>query len=78
MINWLPLMNYLYLDILALFLHPSPPSQWLVRVPLVIMLPQLTQGLPLPYGCNNSIVRRRPLTIPSHYARLSAEDKVKY
>lgn len=46
-----------HLHILALFLHPSPPSQWLVRAPLVIMLPQLTHGLPLPYGCNNSIVR---------------------
>ncbi|KAA8590117.1 hypothetical protein FQN60_014051 [Etheostoma spectabile] len=30
-----------------------PPSQWLVRAPLVIMLPQLMQGFPLPYGCNN-------------------------
>lgn len=41
-----------YLLIFVLFLHPSPPSQWLLRVPLVIMLPQVMQGFPLPYGCN--------------------------
>lgn len=43
----------MYLLILTLFLHPSPPSQWLERAPLVIMLPQLVQGLPLPYGYND-------------------------
>lgn len=47
----------MYLLILTLFLHPSPPSQWLVRAPLVIMLPQLMQGFPLPYGCNNKRCR---------------------
>lgn len=62
------LIDYLYRFILALFLHPSPPSQWLVRVPLVIMLPQLMQGLPLPYGCNNNVNRRQVLTSPFHYS----------
>lgn len=42
-----------YLLILTLFLHPCPPSQWLVYVPLVIMPPQLTHGFPLPYGCKS-------------------------
>lgn len=45
----------MYLLILTLFLHPSPPSQWLLRAPLVIMLPQVMQGFPLPYGCNNNV-----------------------
>lgn len=43
-----------YLLILALFLQPSPPSQWLLRVPRVIMLPQLVHGFPFPYGCNTA------------------------
>lgn len=47
-----------YLLIFVLFLHPSPPSQWLLRVPLVIMLPQVTQGFPLPYGCNNRSINK--------------------
>lgn len=42
-----------YLLIFVLFLHPSPPSQWLLRVPLVIMLPQVTHGFALPYGCKD-------------------------
>lgn len=41
-----------FLLILTLFRHPSPPSQWLVRAPLVIMLPQQMQGFPLLYGCS--------------------------
>lgn len=44
-----------YLLIFVLFLHPSPPSQWLLRVPLVIMLPQVMQGFVLPYGCKDRV-----------------------
>lgn len=50
-----------HLLIFVLFLHPSPPSQWLLRVPLVIMLPQVTQGFPLPYGCNKRSINKAPI-----------------
>lgn len=49
----------MHLLIFDLFLHPSPPSQWLVRVPLVIMLPQVTHGFPLAYGCRIKTTRGR-------------------
>lgn len=51
----LPAVRTFYLLIFALFLQPSPPSQWLLRVPLVIMLPQVTQGFPLAYGCGKRV-----------------------